>query len=324
MPEKRDLISIIIPVFNEEWSIYPLYGKLEEVMRGTDDEWEIIFVDDGSEDHTGDHLLELANNDDRIKVVQLRRNFGLTQALQAGFDHASGKFTVTLSGNLQNEPADIPSLLETLNSGYDVCAGWRSSLTGPLSRSRPGKILNWLISTISGVKLHDYECTLRAYRTEMLHGLQMYGHLERYIPVYIFWRGGKISEISVTQHPRSHGHGFSGSTTKRTFKTIFDLILLKFLERYSDRPLYIFGSMGLVSIVISFLAFCLMIYLKYGAGTAFISTPLPLVVVLFFLSGIILSVLGIMAEILSRLFFLISPRKIYDIKQLVGFRDERN
>lgn len=185
-------------------------------MSSSGYQWEVIVVDDGSNDHTKNRLFELSGSDVRIKVVQLRRNFGLTQALQAGFDFASGEFVVTLSGNLQNEPADIPRLLEKLNDGYDVCAGWRSSLTGTLSRSGPGKYINWLISKISGIRLHDYECTLRAYRTKMLQGLQLYGHLDRYIPVCISWRGRRIAEIPVTQHPRSHDHGFSGSATKRT------------------------------------------------------------------------------------------------------------
>jgi len=313
-------VSIVIPVQNEQWAIYPLFGKIEAMISSVRDQWEIIFVDDGSSDGTLSNIRDLAEAHSYVKYIQLRRNFGLTQALQAGFDHAQGKYVVTLSGNLQNDPSDIPKLLEKLDEGYDVCVGWRSSQNGVLARPRPARLLNWIVSKISGITLHDYECMLRAYRVEMLKGLSMYGQLERYIPIYISWRGGTICEMPVIQHPRNHGHGFQGSSTKRTLKTILDLVLLKYLERFAIRPLYLFGSVGLFSIVLALLSFVLMLYLKFFEREPLIATPLPLVTTLFFLSGTLFVALGILAEVLSRIFFLLNKRSQYEIKEMVGFQ----
>jgi glycosyltransferase involved in cell wall biosynthesis len=319
MIESGIKVSVIVPIFNEEWAIYPLFGKLQNLISGSEDLWEIIFVNDGSKDNTQSNLADLANTHGHVKYIQFRRNFGLTQALQAGFDHASGLYVVTLSGNLQNDPKDIPRLLNKLDEGFDVCVGWRTSQDGVLFRDRPANFLNWAISKISGIVLHDYECTLRAYRREMLHGLSMNGQLERYVPVYISWRGGTISEIPVTQHPRNHGHGFRGNRTKRTLKTVFDLILLKYLERFSIRPLYLFGSIAFASITLSLLAFGLMLYFKFIHGESFISTPLPLVATLFFLSGILFGILGIIAEMLSKIFYALNRKTLYEIKTTTGF-----
>jgi len=320
MSQAKHQISVIVPVFNEEWAIYPIFGKLQEVIDVSDRLWEIIFVNDGSTDQSQTIIDEIVTTYAHVKCIQFRRNFGLTQALQAGFDYAEGEYIVTLSGNLQNDPKDIPSLIEQLDQGFDVCAGWQQDQDGVLARRRPARLLNWAISKISGITLHDYECTLRAYRKQLIDGLNMYGQLERYIPVYVSWRGGRVSEIPVTQHPRSHGHGFHGSRTKRTLKTIFDLILLKYLERFSTRPFYLFGTLSLFNFVISFLALVLMLFLKLFRGDSFIDTPLPLVSALFFLAGVSLGILGIIAEMLSRILLMVGQKTLYDIKNVGGFK----
>ena len=307
-------ITVLIPVYNEEWSIYPIYGKLNGAMKKVGEQWELLFVNDGSTDQTRKNIDKLLNEDEHVKVLHLRRNYGLTQALQAGFDHASGLFVATISGNLQNEPGDIPRLIEKLRSGYDVCAGWRRIQAGRLHRQKPKKFLNWLISRISGIPLHDYECTLRAYRTDTVRGLQLSGNLDRYIPVYVGWQGGRIAEIEVEQLPRSHGHGVSENPTKRTLKTLLDLIFLKFLQRYSTKPLYVFGSLGALSIVASLFAFAWMMFYKISGGPTFIETPLPLLSALFFLTGMMLIVLGIMAEFLSRIYRLNARTDFYDLQ----------
>ena len=183
-------------------------------------------------------------------------------------------------------------LVSKLNEGFDVCVGWRKSQEGKLYREKPSRFMNWLISRISAVKLHDYECALRAYRTEAVRGLRLSGNLDLYIPVYVSWQGGRITEVSVTQLPRSHGHGVSENRTKRTLKTLLDLVFLKFLQRYSTKPLYVFGSLGIVSLLSSFVSFGFMVFYKMTGGPSFIETPLPLLTALFFLTGLMLLVLG--------------------------------
>ena len=305
--------TVLIPVYNEEWAIYPLYGKLCQAMEEAGERWELLFVNDGSTDKTSENLEQLASGDNQVRVIHLRRNYGLTQTLQAGFDHAAGKYVVTISGNLQNEPSDIPKLLKKMREGYDVCAGWRKSQDGQLYRVRPKKLLNWLISRVSGIPLHDYECTMRAYRTRTVRGLQLSGTLDRYIPVYVGWQGGRIAELEVKQLPRSHGHGTTESPTKRTLKTLLDLVFLKFLQKYSTKPLYVFGSLGAASILSSICAFGFMIYYKLSGGPTFIETPLPLLTALFFLTGVMLVVLGIMTEFLTRIYRFNARTEFYDV-----------
>jgi len=275
--------------------------------------WELLFVNDGSYDRTKEYLEQLVDKDDRVRVVHLRRNYGLTQALQAGFDHAVGQFVVTLSGNLQNEPNDIPRLIEKLREGYDVCAGWRRDQVGKLHRPKPKRFLNWLISRLSGVPLHDYECTMRAYKTSRVRGLQLSGSLDRYIPVYVAWQGGRVSEIEVRQLPRSHGHGPVENPTKRTLKTLLDLVFLRFLQKYSTKPLYVFGSLAMLSIAGSFGTFGFMMFYKFSGGPSFIETPLPLLTALFFITGVMLLVLGIMAEFLARIYRQNTRTEFYDL-----------
>ncbi len=238
MSEDQIVITVVVPTYNEEWAICPLWQKLSRVAAMESQfAWHFLFVNDGSTDRTGERLSELTAEHDVVSCVQLRRNYGLTQALQAGFDHASGDYIVTISANLQNDPADIPKMIARLEEGADVCAGWRRDLDGGrLTRQGPRWLINWIISKVSGVKLHDYDCSLRAYRLTAVQDLQLSGNLDRYIPVYVAWRGGRVVEAPVTQLPRSHGLARRESAARRSLKTLLDLVFLKFLQRYSSKP----------------------------------------------------------------------------------------
>lgn len=314
--EKQISVSLIIPVYNEEWSVVPLYRKIEKVKAKLKDNWEIIFVNDGSTDKTIERLNELREIDSSIKVISLNRRYGLTQGIQAGFDNASGKYAVTISGNLQNDPEEIPVLIEQLEDGNTVCVGWRNiKERGELTRHRPGKMLSWLISKISGVKLHDYECLFRAYRTEAVKNLRFTGNMHRYLPVYIAWQGGSVVEQVVSGLPSSHGDASSKSTAKNTFKTLLDLVFLKFLQRYSSKPLYIFGGLGLLAITGSVSGVLAMVVIKARGLASFIETPLPIFSALLFLTGVLLIVLGIMSEMLTRIFLHQTDNEFYKVQQ---------
>ncbi len=281
--------------------------------------WHILFVNDGSTDHTGDRISELATKHDAVSWVQLRRNYGLTQALQAGFDHAKGDYIVTVSANLQNDPADIPMLIAKLEEGADVCVGWRRNLDGGrLRRQGPRRLINWIISKVSGVKLHDYDCSLRAYRGTAVRDLHLSGNLDRYIPVYVAWRGGRVAETPVSQLPRSHGLARRESAARRSLKTLLDLVFLKFLQRYSSKPFYVFGGLGIVSILVALLFFFWALFYKLTGQAAFIETPLLLLTALFFLSGVLLVSLGIIAEFLIRVYRLQAGREFYQVYRVSG------
>ncbi len=323
MSEDQITITVVVPTYNEEWAIFPLWQKLSRVAAMESQfEWHFLFVNDGSTDRTGERLSELAAEHDAVSWVQLRRNYGLTQALQAGFDHASGDYVVTISANLQNDPADIPKMIARLEEGADVCAGWRrDSDSGQLTRQGPRWLINWIISKVSGVKLHDYDCSLRAYRLTAVQDLQLSGNLDRYIPVYVAWRGGRVVEAPVTQLPRSHGLARRESAARRSLKTLLDLVFLKFLQRYSSKPFYVFGSLGVASIMAALLAFALALFYKFTGQATFIETPLPLLTALFFLSGVLLVSLGIIAEFLIRVYRLQAGREFYQVERGNGSGD---
>lgn len=314
----NQVISIIVPIYNEEWCLYPLYGKFKRASKDMQEKWEVIFVNDGSTDGSKERLIELEKLDDRVEVIHLRRNYGTSQALQAGFDNAKGDFIVTISGNLQNEPKEIPYLIEELKQGYDICVGWRHDSGKTNIRDRRGFIdtrywLSRIVPKVTGVDLNDYSCSLRAYRRSAVQGMRLSGRLERYIPVFGFWKGGKIKEIPVINHPRSHGHGKQESFTKTTMKTLLDLMLLRFMERYSERPIYVFGSLGVAGIVLSLVFLFVAIYNKIQHSISLIETPLPLVSVLCFLTGLLLLVLGIMTEFIARLHATVLDKKDYEV-----------
>jgi len=296
MPES---LSIIIPLYNEQDNIKPLYAKLEEVLPTLGHPYEIIMVNDGSDDRTREVLDALATSTDKVRVVHLRRNFGQTPAMMAGIDLARGDILIPMDGDLQNDPTDIPRLLAKLAEGYDVVSGWRKDRKdNPIKRNFPSRVANWLISFISGVRLHDYGCSLKAYRREIIKGVKLYGEMHRFIPIHAAWQGAKVTEVGVTHHPRIHGQSKYG--IERTVKVILDLMTVKFLDKYAQKPMYLFGGFGLTSMAVSVLFFLFMLYCKFFLNKSFIETPLPLAVVMFMLIGIMAVFMGLIAEILMR------------------------
>jgi glycosyltransferase involved in cell wall biosynthesis len=308
-------LSIVIPLFNEEENVFPLYQGLMVVLKSIACKYEIIFINDASTDKTALKLDELASQNKLVKVINFKRNFGQTAAMMAGINFSSNDIIIPMDGDLQNDPQDIPILLAKLNEGYDVCSGWRKDRKdNSLKRNLPSKIANFLISRISGVHLHDYGCSLKAYKRNVIEGVKLYGEMHRFIPIYAVWQGAKVTEVPVTHHARKHGESKYG--INRTFKVILDLIVIKFLEQHAQKPIYIFGGFGIFSICLSVLSFFLMIYLKYWRETTFIRTPLPLLTILFFMLGIISILLGLIAELLNRTYYESQNKPVYLIKNL--------
>ncbi len=304
------MISVTIPVFNERDNLRPLYEQITTVLRQLERPWEIIFVDDGSADGSGAILDELAAHDPAVKVIHFRRNFGQTAAMMAGVDFASGEIIIPLDGDLQNDPNDIPRLLAKLDEGYDVCSGWRKARQdAAIRRNLPSRLANRLISVISGVHLHDYGCSLKAYRKDVIKGVRLYGEMHRFIPIFATWQGAKVAEIPVTHHPRIHGESKYG--LERILKVVLDLIVVKFLHRYAMKPMHIFGGFGLLSLFISVLAGSIAIFWRL-AGTAYlIQTPLPLLSVMSFITGVMCILMGLLAELITRTYYESQGKMVY-------------
>jgi dolichol-phosphate mannosyltransferase len=297
----RMKISVIIPIYNERENIDALYMQLHPVLRGLDASHEIVFVNDGSTDGSAAELDALAALDRAVKVVHLRRNYGQTAAMMAAIQYSSGEIIVPMDGDLQNDPQDIPRLIEKLEEGYDVVSGWRVTRTEGMDRRLPSRIANWMISKVSGVKLHDYGCTLKAYRRRFLENVRLYGEMHRFVPVYAAWEGGSVTEIPVVHHPRLHGRSKYG--LGRAPRVLLDLLVIRFLARSLDRPIQFFGRAGLYSFVLAFLAGSYALYLKLIEGVSFILTPLPVLVALLGLTGLMFVMMGLLAEIQSRVYF---------------------
>ena len=245
-------ISIFLPVFNEEPNLRPLHEKLNQALTQLGRTAEIIYVDDGSSDGSLNILREIAAQDARVRVIALRRNYGQTPAMAAGIHAAKGHVLIPMDADLQNDPADIARLLDKLDEGYDVVSGWRKNRQDPLiTRKIPSQMANWLISKIGGVPLHDYGCSLKAYRRESLEDVQLYGEMHRFIPIYASWSGARVTEIPVEHHARTMGKSKYGLS--RTIKVVFDLMTIKFMASYQTKPLYMFGFAGLLTFAISFL-----------------------------------------------------------------------
>ena len=294
--EKDPYISIIVPAFNEAESLPELVDELSAAMKGLQYRYELIIVNDGSTDHTREYLDELAGKDFKIKVIHLRTNSGQTTAMMAGIDHAKGEIIIPIDADLQNDPADIPHLLAKIDEGYDVCSGWRKHRKdNPIVRTLPSRIANGCIRLITGVRLHDYGCTLKAYRREIIKEIKLYGEMHRFIPVYAKWIGAKVTEIPVCHRARTHGKSHYG--LKRTVKVILDLMVTRFIQHYFQRPIYLFGSVGLAGFLLSFVTFGAMLYFKYFGDKSFIETPLPLLTVLFFLMGTMAIFMGFLAQV---------------------------
>ena len=275
--------------------------------------YELLFINDGSNDNTQEILDGLASENSNCKVINMKSNFGQTAAIMAGINNSSGTIIILMDGDLQNDPEDIPKLLEKINDGYDVCSGWRKNRKDPyLTRKLPSQIANYIISKISGINLKDYGCTLKAYRRDIIKDIKLYGEMHRFIPIYASWAGAKTTEIAVNHRPRIHGKSNYG--LNRIFKVILDLIVVKFLSGYSQKPIYIFGGFGLINFLCSILSFGVMIYYKFWGEKSFVETPLPLLVVLFFLMGFFSILTGLLAEMMARTYHESQNKPTYLIK----------
>ena len=306
-------ISILIPIFNESENIPLLYSSLLSTLNNQNYEFEIIFVNDGSTDDSMQQLNHIALEDNRIKVIHFKRNYGQTAAIMAAIHHSNGEILIPMDGDLQNDPEDIPLLLKRLEEGYDVVSGWRKNRQDKtLTRKIPSKIANWTVSRIAGVNLHDYGCTLKAYRRSTIENIRLYGEMHRFIPIYASWEGGKISEIVVKHHPRRLGVSKYG--LGRVPKVILDLILIRFMHKAFDRPIQFFGRVGFYCIGLSFFLAIWSIFLKLFNGVSFISTPLPLLGLFLGLSGLICILLGLIAELQMRIYFESQSKNSYSIK----------
>jgi glycosyltransferase involved in cell wall biosynthesis len=316
--QTKSSLSIIIPVYNEEDNLAALYTKVQEAMDKLGHPWELLLIDDGSTDASFRELEKLALDHCQVKVIKFVRNFGQTAALAAGIDHAQGEIIVPMDADLQNDPADIELLLQKLDEGYDVVSGWRKHRQDDLfTRLVPSWLANKLISLISGVPLHDYGCSLKAYRREVLKDVRLYGEMHRFVPIYASWEGAKVAEIPVNHYARQFGNSKYGIS--RTFKVVLDLITVKFMSSYFTKPIYVFGSAGLVFLAISFAAFVWMVVLKYCYQTSFIETPLPVLIAMFFLVGVQFLLMGLLAEILMRTYHEAQGKRIYTIKTAINF-----
>ena len=306
------MISIVIPIYNEEANIDKLTESILTAL--SDIEYEVLFINDGSTDNSEKEIQEKIKSNSHIKLINLRRNYGQTAAMQAGFDHSKGEIIIPMDGDLQNDPKDIPMLIDKINEGYDVVSGWRKTrLDKKYTRILPSKIANILISKISGVHLHDYGCTLKAYRKEIIDDIKLYGEMHRFIPIYAAWEGGKVTEIEVTHHARSAGKTKYGLS--RIPRVILDLLVIRFFDKSLDRPIHLFGQFGLLMFVIALLLSILAIFLKVFMNISFILTPLPLLVIFFAMSGLLCIFIGLVAEIQSRIYFEAIDRPAYLVRK---------
>jgi glycosyltransferase involved in cell wall biosynthesis len=305
-------LSIIIPVYNEEDNVLEVHKRVKAVCAEHKYEHELIFVDDGSTDKTPERIKSLTD----IVYIRFRINCGQTAAMMAGIDYATGDIIIPMDGDLQNDPADIPKLLNRIDEGYDVVSGWRKDRKdNAIKRNLPSRIANNLISKISGVYLHDYGCSLKAYKSDVIKGVKLYGEMHRFIPVYANWMGGKVTEIPVSHYPRIHGVSKYG--INRTFKVILDLIVIKFLMKHSQSSIYIFGGFGLISFFLAFITFIVMLFFKFLGDKSFIETPLPMVFVMCFMMGFMSILMGLIAEMLNRTYHESQGKSVYMIKEII-------
>ena len=314
-------LSVLIPIYNEEENIAPLMESLFATLDTLPYSFEIIAVNDGSTDDTLNRLQAEAERRSELKIVEFRRNYGQTAAIMAAIDHASGDVLISIDADLQNDPRDIPLLIEAIEEGYDVVSGWRRDRQdAAIRRNFISRVANSLISAISGVRLNDYGCTLKAYRRDVIEGVRLYGEMHRFIPIYAVWMGAKVTELPVRHHPRKHGRSNYG--LERVAKVILDLIVVMFLDRFFVKPIYVFGGFGLFSLALSGAAFAWMLYLKLAEDVSFVLTPLPLVATMTFLVGFISILMGLLAEIMIRVYFESQGRKPYWVRRTINFDDD--
>nr|WP_318735501.1 glycosyltransferase family 2 protein [Roseofilum sp. Belize BBD 4] len=310
-------ISIVVPIYNEVESLPLLVEAIAKSLISTQHTYELICVDDGSTDGSTELLTELAQNTPHLKGLILRRNYGQTPAMAAGFKYAQGNIVITLDADLQNDPADIPLLLETLEQGYDLVSGWRKNRQDhAITRLLPSKIANWIIGTVTGVKLHDYGCSLKAYRAELVADMNLYGELHRFLPALAFIEGARITEIPVHHYSRQYGKSKYG--LGRTFRVLMDLLTVWFMKKFLTRPMHIFGSMGLLSMLLGFGLGIYLTILKLGFGADIGNRPLLILGVVLLLTGIQLFCFGLLGELLMRVYHESQDRPIYRVRAIVG------
>ena len=311
-------LSLFLPVFNEEPNLRPLHAKLDQALARLGRSAEIIYVDDGSTDASLEVLREIAATDNRVRVIALRRNYGQTPAMSAGIDVARGKVLIPMDADLQNDPADIGRLLDKLDEGYDVVSGWRKNRKDPfITRKLPSMMANWLISKIGGVPLHDYGCSLKAYRRESLADVHLYGEMHRFIPIYASWSGARVTEIPVEHHARTMGKSKYGLS--RTIKVVFDLMTIKFMASYHTKPIYVFGSFGFLAFLVSFAAGLYAVFLKLVHKADFVQTPLPVLTIVMFAVGVQFLLMGLLAEMQVRTYHESQAKAIYTVREMIGF-----
>ena len=313
-------ISLFLPVLNEEPNLRPLHLKIDEALAHLGRTAEVIYVDDGSTDASLEVLRDLAARDPRVRVVALRRNYGQTAAMAAGIDAARGQVLIPMDADLQNDPADIDRLLRKLDEGFDVVSGWRKERQDKMvSRKIPSMIANRLISFIGGVRLHDYGCSLKAYRREFLKEVKLYGEMHRFIPIYASWVGARVTEIPVRHHPRRMGKSKYGLS--RTFKVMLDLMTIKFMASYHTKPIYVFGLFGFSSFLISIVAAVWAVLRKLG-GESFIRNPLLIIAIVMFAVGVQFILMGLLAEMLVRTYHESQAKTVYVVRERIGFKGE--
>ena len=314
-------VSIFLPVYNEEPNLRPLHAKLDAALKALGRSAEIVYVDDGSNDGSLKILREIAELDPRVRVIALRRNYGQTAAMAAGIDAARGKVLIPMDADLQNDPADIERLLTKLDEGFDVVSGWRKNRKDKMvTRKIPSMLANRLISWIGGVPLHDYGCSLKAYRRESLQDVQLYGEMHRFIPIYASWSGARVTEIPVEHHPRTMGKSKYGLS--RTIKVVFDLMTIKFMASYQTKPLYVFGWAGLLTFFVSAVCAVLAILMKFASWphhADFVQTPLPVLTMVLLVLGVQFFLMGLLAEMLVRTYHESQAKRIYAVRERIGF-----
>lgn len=310
-------LSIVIPVYNESENIKELHRELSEILDKQSFLYEVIWVNDGSKDRSLSVLEEIAKIDTHNKIIDFAYNFGQTAAMSAGIQEACGDIIIPLDADLQNDPKDIPAFLAKMSEGYDVVSGWRKDRKDAfLLRKIPSLIANYIIRTITGVYIHDYGCSMKAYKRELIQGISLYGEMHRFIPAYISWHGGKVSEIVVHHRPRIHGVTKYGIS--RTFRVILDLILIKFLSRYMNRPIHFFGGIGFVALFLGFIAGASSVIFKILHYKDFVETPLPIFSALLIIVGVQLIVMGIIAEMLMRVYYESQKKEPYIIRKKIN------
>jgi glycosyltransferase involved in cell wall biosynthesis len=318
IPSSSDLIalSVVVPVFNEQESLAALYDALQEALKDFAGQWEVILVDDGSRDDSFALLKELHRRDRRFRIIRFRRNFGQTAGFAAGFDYARGQIVVAMDADLQNDPRDIPMLVDTMLSGdFDIVSGWRvNRQDAALMRKLPSRLANWLISRITGVHLHDYGCSLKAYRSEVVKNVHIYGELHRFVPALASWMGVRIKEVPVRHHARKWGK--SKYNISRTTRVILDLVTVAFLLNYAAKPMQIFGKAGLISTTAGFIIAAYLSALKIFTGAVLSQRPLLFLAVLLIIVGVQFVTMGLLGELIVRTYFEVQNKPIYMIREI--------